>query len=41
MGRKHLVQLPVEDSSLTLGSSQNVNLTTGILDRVEARYEAM
>ena len=36
-GRRHLMRLPLEETSVTIGSSHSVNLSSGILDRVEAR----
>merc|ERR1719430_364506 len=36
-GRRHLMRLPLEETRVTIGSSHNVNLSSGILDRVEAR----
>ena len=34
-----LVRLPYEESSLKVGSPQEVNVVKGVLDRVEARQE--
>ena len=31
------MRLPLEETSVTIGSSHSVNLSSGILDRVEAR----
>ena len=36
-GRRHLMRLPLEETRVTIGSSRSVNLSSGILDRVEAR----
>jgi len=36
-GKRHLLQLPMEEIPVKIGSSNQVNVSTGVLDRVEAR----